>query len=156
MSLLHPSANLPPPPTRKTVLDVFGTRWGACSLAAVAAAGLIYYLAWVAPVLVPVPATVKVPYPQATRFLEGVSTWCGAHRLLVVATGLVLLTLAHVAGGNGPRAHLWLAMLLSTTLVFSYLSISAPIDRLVQQVRSSLNGDRPLPDYLPGHVREKQ
>jgi hypothetical protein len=157
MTLLHPNADLPPPPEpRKSALELLGTRWGAAFVAVSCAAALVYYLAWVAPALVPVPPGTRVPYPQATRFLEVVCTWCGTHQAWVVIIAAALLIPGLVATWSGPRQHLWLALLMTCVLAFTYLSISAPVDRLVERVRSNLSVDRQVPDFLPGHVREKR
>ena len=141
---------------RRTIFAFIGTRWGCFLVAAGVTSLLAYYLAWVAPALVPVPPGVKVPYPAATRFLEGVCAWCGQHELVVASIGAALLVPGILSRWSGPRYHMWLAVLLGCALGFSYLSISAPLDRLVERVKSALPEGREIPDYLPGKVRKQQ
>jgi hypothetical protein len=146
------------PPTsyapRRTVFSMLGSRFGLFLIASGVTGLLVYYLAWEAPWLVPVPPGVKVPYPEATRFLEKVAIWCGEHRVSTALLGAMLVLPGLLSRWSGPRYHLWCAILVSCALGFSYLSISAPLDRLVQQVKSNLPDARRVPDYLPGNVRE--
>jgi hypothetical protein len=139
----------------QTVFAFIWTRWGFFLIAAGVTSLLAYYLAWVAPALVPVPPEVKVPYPAATRLLEGVCVWCGAHRIVVASIGAALLVPGFFTRWMGPPYHLKLSILLGCALGFSYISISAPLDRMVEAVKSALPDGREVPDFLPGNVREK-
>lgn len=138
---------------KQTVFAFIWTRWGLLLIATGVTSLLVYYLAWVGPTLVPVPAGLKVPYPEATRFLESVCIWCGTHRIVVALIGAALLV-PGLTPWFGPGYHLWLSILLGCALGFTYISISAPLDRMVEQVKSSLPDERVVPDFLPGNVRE--
>lgn len=140
---------------RRSPLELLGGRWGLCLLAAAVTALSVYYLAWVAPSLVPVPPGVSVPYPEATRLLEKACAWCGERRVAVALIGAAVVLAGLVLPGRGLRYHLWLAIVLSCALGFTYLSISAPLDRLVDRVKASLPEERPLPDFLPGGAGRK-
>ena len=113
--------------------------WRFILLAALPIALSVYYIAWVAPTLVPVPPGVSVPYPAATRFLEEVCSWCGEHRWEVALIGLGLLASGFAFRFliTAERYYVVLAALVSIALGFTYLSISAPIDRLIKAVEGA-------------------
>ncbi len=121
-------------------------RWKFILLAALPIALSVYYLAWVAPTLVPLPPGVKVSYPAATRFLEEVCSWCGEHRWEVALIGLGLLASGFAFRFliAAERYYIALAALVSVALGFTYLSISAPIDRLIKAVEESFPDNRVL------------
>lgn len=123
--------------------------WKFVLLAALPIALSVYYLAWVAPTLVPVPPGVNVPYPAATRFLEEVCSWCGEHRWEVGFIGLGLLASGFVFQFlmAAERYYVVLAALVSLALGFTYLSISAPIDRLLNAVEEAIPKDNRVPGY---------
>ena len=125
---------------------------GLAFLAAAPIALAVIYLTQMAPGLVPVPEEVTVPFPAATRFLEKVCAWSGEHPWWVAITGAGLL-LPGAVSGRGRRYYIWLAILSSLALFFMYLSISAPIDRLIHTVEENLPPPRETPDFLPGKVR---
>jgi hypothetical protein len=108
----------------------------------------VYYLGWVAPAAVPVDPGVRVPFPEATRFLEKVCTWCGSHNFELVVIGLALIVLGFIARftSNRERYFTRLAIVVGLLTLFTYLSISAPIDRLIHAVESNLPKEGPLPD----------
>ncbi len=123
--------------------------WKFILLAALPISLSVYYLAWVAPTLVPVPPGVNVPYPAATRFLEEVCSWCGRHRWEVALIGLGLLAsgFAFRLLIAAERYYVVLAALVSLALGFTYLSISAPIDRLINAVEEAVPEDNRVPSY---------
>jgi hypothetical protein len=98
----------------------------------------VYYLGWVAPDLVPLPAGAKVPYPEATHLIEEVCAWCGANQsmLLVMAGGLIgtgmLLRLVV------PNYFYLLSIVVTLFVGFAWYSISAPVDRLIHNVEDSI------------------
>lgn len=108
----------------------------------------IYYLAWVAPASVPVDPGLKVPFPEATRVLEKVCTWCGAHSFGVVTIGLALILPGFFVRftSNRERYYTRLAIVVGLLTFFTYLSISAPIDRLIHAVESGIPKDNRVPD----------
>ncbi len=121
-------------------------------MAALPIALSIYYLTMVAPSKIPVPKGVSVPFPAATRFLEGVVMWCQGHPFLVVMAGVGLLIPGFVSRIFAERYYIWLAVATSLAIGFTYLSISAPIDRLIETVKENLPEERKTPDFLPGEV----
>ncbi len=100
----------------------------------------------------PVPADVNVPYPAATRFLEEVCSWCGQHRWQVALIGL-----GFVASGvffrfviKVERYYVALTVLVSLGLGFTYLSILAPIDRLIDRVEEAIPEDNRISNHRAG------
>ena len=119
-------------------------------LFALGAVGLtVYYLLWVTPELVPVPPGVKVPFPAATQFLEGVCQWCTSHRLGVILMATGVLGFGLFLRISARRYYFWVGVLTTVCLSFTYLSISAPIDRLLRSVEEALPPERQFPDYVP-------
>lgn len=117
-------------------------------VAALVAVGLLaFYLTRVAPSLVPVPPGIKVPFPAATQTLEGISIWCGRHQALVFLAGAGLLAGGIFARFSRGRYYIYVAVLSSLALTFTYLSISAPIDRLFKAVHDNLPKDNRVPSY---------
>ncbi len=123
--------------------------WKFILLAALPIALSVYFLAWVAPTLVPIPPGTKVPYPAATRFLEEVCSWCGEHRWEVTLIGLGLLASGFALRFliAAERYYVVLAALVSLALGFTYLSIAAPIDRLINAVEEAVPEDNRVPSY---------
>lgn len=105
------------------------------------------YLTQVAPGAVPLPEDVKVPFPAATKVLEGVCAWCGENATTVAILGLVLLVpgLFPRFTASKERYYTRLAILVALALGFTYISISAPIDRLIHAVEKSLPSDQRFP-----------
>ncbi len=89
-----------------------------------------------------------MPYPAATRFLEEVCSWCGEHRweVALIGVGLLASGLAFRFLIAAERYYVVLAALVSLTLGFTYLSISAPIDRLINAVEESVPEDNRVPN----------
>lgn len=143
------------PPAKKRVRRFSLTPLTGVLLAGVPVALLALYLTKIAPELIPVPAEVNVPFPAATRFLEQVCLWCSAHpwHVLLIGLGLPALGLIPAAGR---RYRVALAVVATLALTFTYLSISAPIDRLLNTVEATLSQtERSVPDFLPdGTTRE--
>jgi len=129
--------------------------WMTVFLAALPMVVSVYYLAWVAPALVPVSAGVSVPFPAATRFLETVCAWSGDHRLGVVLIGLGLLAsgILFRFSLTAQRYYIVLTVTVSLALGFTYLSISAPIDRLINAVEAAIPGDHRVPNPAAGGER---
>ena len=107
-------------------------RWKPILVATVPVALSVYYLTLVAPLVVPVPAGVSVPFPAATRFLEQVCLWCGEFPLVAVLIGLALLSpgLLFRSLRKPERYYIPVAVVVSLALGLTYLSISAPLHRL--------------------------
>jgi hypothetical protein len=101
---------------------------------------LVLYVTLVAPGIIPVPRSVKVPFPEATRFLEWVCQWCGQHPWHVLGIGASLLLPGILFRFVANRYYIWLTVLMMLTLGFVYISISAPIDRLFNGVEAKLDG----------------
>jgi hypothetical protein len=101
----------------------------------------------VAPAEVPVPAGVKVPFPAVVPHLEAMVLWCAEHPLPVACIALAMLAAGPFF--NTTRYYIILAVVASLSLGFTYLSISAPIERLIRAVEEKIPEDRQLPDYLP-------
>ena len=148
-----------PPVKRETksqvsTFEFLWSSWGQPVIATGIVALLVYYVTQVAPGLVPVPADVNVPFPKLTSLLEPVCEWCGEN-----ATRVIWGAVALVAPGfflRGGRYCNWIAGLAAVTLIVSYLSISAPIDRLLHRVENSLPEEREVPDFLPGDARNQE
>ena len=122
--------------------------WKQIFVAAVPIALSVYYLAWVAPALVPLPAGVSVPYPEATRWLEPACVWAGNHQLQVALLGLGLLASGALVRFSLTADHYYLvlAVTVSLALGFTYMAISAPIDRLINAVEAAIPSDERVPD----------
>ena len=119
-------------------------------LAAVPIAITIYYVTIVAPTIIPVPHTVDVPFPKLTKFLEGVCEWCGTHKLEVLGIGIAFFLPAIFMRTFSERYCFRLFLLSSLVLCLTFISISAPIDRLIDRVETSLKNETrpPPPDYM--------
>jgi len=120
--------------------------WKRAFIAAIPIAFSIYYLAWVAPSLIPVPAGVKVAFPALTHLFEGVCAWCGTHRAEVIGIGAALLLAGALFRFSASKYYLALAVVVTLGLAVTYYSISAPIDRLMRAVESNLPKDNRIPD----------
>ena len=123
--------------------------------AAIPVALLVVYSAFVAPTPteVPIPLGVKVPFPAATDFLVPIVQWCGDNPIAVIAIGVGLMLpgvfISRIANWYYPR----LGIVTVLVLGFSYISIAAPIDRLINDVEQRLvEEQRPIPDHLPGGI----
>jgi len=108
------------------------------------------YMTLVAPSLVDSLEGVEVPFPAATAFLAEACRWCGKNPYTAA-----LIALGAVAGGVLPlipSRHYYIALTVvaSLALGFTYYSISAPVDRLMKQVKDNLPEERKIPDFLPG------
>jgi hypothetical protein len=106
-----------------------------------------YYLTMAAPAEVPVPDGVDVPFPAVLPYLEDMVLWCAAHPIPVACMALALLAVGPFF--NTTRYYIGLAVVVSLFLGFTYLNVSAPIERLLRSVEEKLPEDRKLPDYLP-------
>lgn len=109
-------------------------------ISAIPIAILVLYLTVIAPGLVPVPRSVKVPFPAATRFLEQVVDLCAHNPWHVLGIGASLLLPGILFRFMDNRYYVWLAVVMTLTLGFVYISISAPIDRLMHGVEAKLEG----------------
>ena len=111
---------------------------GELALPLVPLALAVWYLGWEAPELVPLPEGAKVPFPAAVGFLETVCEWCGGHHsgLLWIAGGL--LVAGFVVRFFLPRYFLILAVVTSLFAGFTWYTISAPVERLINNVEENL------------------
>ena len=123
--------------------------WGHFFLAALTLGLGVYYMCFVAPTLVPVPVGMSVPFPAATKFLEPICTWCGQNQQMILAVAGALLVPGLLFRVWGRGYYAWLILIVGLSVGFTYLSISAPIDRLLHSVENNLP-ERQIPDYLPG------
>jgi hypothetical protein len=112
--------------------------WLLVLLAAVPLGLLCYYVTAVAPTRIPVPASVNVPFPALTQFLEQVCGWCGKNPLQVTLAGLGLLALGALLPISPSMYYPGLAIVSTVALFLSYYSISAPVDRLLKDVHDIL------------------
>lgn len=101
---------------------------------------LAVYTTLIAPDLIPLPRSLNVPFPTATRFLESACKWCGENPWHVLGIGAALLLPGILFRFMARRYYLWLTIIMTLTLGFTYISISAPIDRLFNEVEAKLNG----------------
>ena len=139
------TAHGPGPATRPS----FTLAWRCVFLAAVPVAVSVYYVSWVAPALVPVPAWLHVFSPDVTRCIEGMCSWCGEHRWAVVLIGIGLLVpgLCYRLLDRRERYYLRLAVIVSLALGVTYLSISAPLGRLDSAVDEAIPVDKRVPNH---------
>lgn len=146
-----PSTSTPqekhPAQKKKRFLPWRGVGEKPFAFALIALGLLIYYLTRVAPSLVPVPPGTKVPYPRATEVLEYVVDWCESHQGSVLWIGAGLLAAGFLRPLSAARYFVYVAVLSSLVLIFAYLSISAPVDRLFKAVQDNLPKDRRIPSY---------
>src|SRR5262245_48727908 len=98
----------------------------------------VWYLGWVAPGQVPVPPGTKVPFPQATAFLEGLCGWCGDNQSLVVAAAVCLFVTGLFLRFLIPKYFYAMAIVLGLFTGFTWYSISAPVDRLIKDVEDNI------------------
>jgi hypothetical protein len=98
----------------------------------------VYYLAWVAPGLVPLPPGTKVAFPLATRVLEALCEWCGRSRMEVVGIAAGLLGAGFLLRLFFRNYFYTLAIGVALLLGFTWYSISAPVDRLIHSVEENL------------------
>ena len=101
---------------------------------------LAVYTTLITPDLIPLPRSLNVPFPAATRFLESVCKWCGEHPWHVLGIGAALLLPGILFRFMARRYYIWLTIIMTLTLGFTYISISAPIDRLFNEVEATLKG----------------
>lgn len=119
-------------------------------LAAIPVALLAVYLVFIAPDSIPLPRGVKVPFPALTRLLQRLSTWCASNPGYTALIALGLLVPGVVVRSFSKRYYTLLTVVASLALIVSYISIAAPIDRLLNAVERTLTEEqRTVPDYLP-------
>jgi hypothetical protein len=106
-----------------------------------------YYLTQVAPALVPISPDLKVPFPAVMPYLEAAATWSGAHPGWAAAIAAALLLPGLLLPLALPRYFLWLGICVSLCLGFTYYSLSAPVENLIDSVEENVPR-RELPDYL--------
>ncbi len=127
-------------PTRRRWIPWSRVAWTALPI------GLaVYYLTLVAPSLVPLAPNIDVPYPQLTRTLEPFCAWCGAHPEIVAAVGLALLIPVALSEIWPQRIHVWTIILVTFGLSATYLSISAPVDRLITSFDAAISSYERVP-----------
>ena len=98
----------------------------------------VWYMGWVASGQVPVPPGTKVPFPQATAFLEAVCTWCGENQSLVVAAAVGLFVTGLFLRFLIPKYFYAMAIAVGLFTGFTWYSISAPVDRLIHNVEENI------------------
>ena len=127
----------------------FTLAWRSIFLAAVPVAVSVYYVSWVAPALVPVPEGLNVFLPDVTRFLEEMCSWCGEHRWAAVLIGIGLLVPGSLYRlvDRRERYYFRLAVIVSLSLGFTYLNISAPLGRLDRAVEEAIPVDKRVPNH---------
>jgi hypothetical protein len=134
----------PPPRKEKWYLAAyFPWKRFLVTAALMALTGL--YLIVLAPPLVPVPAGVRMPFPEMTHFLEKVCVWCGHNPGHVFLIGLAFLGVGFFFRVSAGRYYIFLTIVLSFGLGVTYYSISAPIDRLIKSVEDNLPRDNRVP-----------
>ncbi len=119
--------------------------WGRLLGAAAVLALTVYYLTQTAPTLVPLPEGVNVPFPAATEALEKACAWCGENFKAVAGVAGFLLLFGLFCDKS---YYTTLIVIACLGLGFTYISISAPIDRLLHSVDGTLNQEREFPDYM--------
>lgn len=140
------------PPPRATRFTYFP--WKRLAWASVPVGLLAYYMTMVAPRLIPVPPDVRVPFPALTTSLEELCTWCGDHRLAVLLVGAGLLLAGALFRLTAARYYVILTVVATFTLTMTFLSVSAPIDRLLKKVEASLPKDSRVPSHRPAEDAE--
>jgi len=122
--------------------------WKPIVFAGIPVALAWYYLVVAAPRDIPVPPGLTVPFPELTPYLENMVVWCSEHAWITggLALGLVASTLL---ANNPTRCAIIQGILVLLLTGFAYVSISAPVERLMRAVQQNLPEDRQLPDYLP-------
>jgi hypothetical protein len=131
--------------TRKPWLHL---AWKPILFSGIPAAIAWYYLVVAAPQELPVPPGLKVPFPDLIPYLENIVAWCSEHTWMStgIAIGLVASTFL---ASNPTRYAVAQGILILLITGFFYLSIHAPVERLMRAVEQNLPEDRKLPDYLP-------
>ena len=131
----------------------FTLAWRSIFLAVVPVAVSVYYVSWVAPALVPVPAGLNVFSPDVTRFFEGMCSWCGEHRWAVALIGMGLLVPGSLYRlvDRRERYYFRLAVIVSLALGITYLNMSAPLGRLDRAVDEAI----PVDHRVPNHETER-
>jgi len=119
--------------------------WPLVLMAAVPVALAVYYLTMVGPTEARVLSAADVPLPAATKFLGDMCDWCGKNRIKVVLMGAGLLMGGLLSSLLAARYYIWLTVLVSLGLGFTYYSVSAPVDRLIKAVKESVPQDRRVP-----------
>ncbi len=127
----------------------FTLAWRSIFLAVVPVAVSVYYVSWVAPALVPVPAGLNVFSSDVTRFFEEMCSWCGEHRWAVILIGIGLLVpgLCYRLQAKRERFYVRLAVIVSLALGFTYLNISTPLGRLDRAVDEAIPVDHRVPTH---------
>jgi hypothetical protein len=139
----------PPAPevTAKRFSRLRSLPWRPLGLAAAPLALLATYLAVVAPAKVAGLEGVEVPYPEATDLLVELSLWCHGHPVELVIICLGILVPGMVLTRLARRYYTVLAIAATLTLGFGWYTISAPVDRLLQDVKDSIPEDHRVPSY---------
>ena len=147
------STEQPPQPTKRRRW-IPALPWARVALAAAPVALAVYYLTQVAPTEVPTLNTLDTPFPAVTQRLAEVSLWCAARPWSTAFIGLGLLVLGAILPIDRDRYYTRLAIVVGLLLGFTYYSISAPIERLLEGVRQTLPEERMLPDPLSGNTKD--
>lgn len=119
--------------------------WPLVLMAAVPVLLAVYYLTMVGPREAHLLAAVDVPLPGATKFLGDVCVWCGKNPIKVVLMGIGLLMGGLLSSLLAARYYIFLTILVSLGLGFTYYAVSAPVDRLIKAVKESVPQDRRVP-----------
>ena len=148
--LVPPPAKSPEEEKKTTRRKTWGLHapWKPLLFAGIPAALAWYYIVVAAPREIPVPPGLKVPFPELLPYLENIVVWCSEHDWITggIAVGLV----ANTFFANRPtRCAIIQGILVLLFTGFMYISISAPVERLMRAVQQNLPEDRQLPDYLP-------
>jgi hypothetical protein len=134
-----------PPPPRREPTRFTRYPWGHLAMAAVPVGLGAWYMAGVAPALVPLPAGMKVPYPLLTGALEEAAAWSGGHPAWVAGIGVGLLAAGTLFRVSAARYYAALAIVVSAALGIAWYSISAPVDRLIHSVEEEIPRDSRVP-----------
>jgi hypothetical protein len=126
----------------------FDFPWKPLLIAGIPAVLAWYYLVVAAPPELPVPPGLKVPFPELLPYLENVVVWCSERSLLTAGIALALVGSTFLTS-NSTRSAIALGVLLLIGTGFFYVSIHAPVERLLRSVEQNLPEERKLPEYLP-------
>ena len=145
---VHAPARPPEEETKKKKTRRLYVAWKPILFAGIPLAIAWYYLVVAAPRELPVPPGLKVPFPGILPYLENIVAWCSEHSWMStgIAIGLVASTFL---ASNPTRYAVAQGILVLLVTGFFYLSIHAPVERLMRAVEQNLPEDRQLPDYLP-------
>ena len=134
--------------SKKSKARRFHVPWKPIVFAGIPAALAWYYLVVAAPREIPVPPGLNVPFPDLVPYLENIVTWCTEHSWMSGAIAIGLVASSFLAS-NPTRYAIAQGILVLLVTGFFYLSIHAPVERLMRAVEQNLPEDRQLPDYLP-------